>query len=229
VSGIAEIQEAIVHLTPEEQVRLREWLNGLDAKRERRWAAVALERLEAIRVRANRRLKPRRCLRRRGAWRRDEAALQSGRSGRVSRCGTALRGGRRPGPRGSWTPSRPRSPGSFRNQIGSGHLRRGLERHACRISHTALSLWLRRGRRSSLPSSMTDGIRTTGIIASSSSVFQPKVQSHDPGALDRSFVRLNKAWKQRLSAQPRCRLRPAIKSTAPLWGKPRRFARVVLV
>ena len=50
VSGIAEIQEAIVQLTPEEQVQLREWLNGLDAERERRWAAVALERLEAIRA-----------------------------------------------------------------------------------------------------------------------------------------------------------------------------------
>lgn len=50
VSGIAEIQEAIVQLTPEEQVQLREWLNGLDAERERRWAAVALARLEAIRA-----------------------------------------------------------------------------------------------------------------------------------------------------------------------------------
>jgi hypothetical protein len=50
VSVIAEIQEAIVQLTPEEQGQLREWLNGLDAERERRWAAVALERLEAIRA-----------------------------------------------------------------------------------------------------------------------------------------------------------------------------------
>jgi hypothetical protein len=50
VSGIAEIQEAIVQLTPEEQTTLREWLNGLDAERERHWAAVALERLQAIRA-----------------------------------------------------------------------------------------------------------------------------------------------------------------------------------
>lgn len=50
MSGIAEIQAAIVQLTPEEQGQLREWLNSLDAERERRWAAVALERLEAIRA-----------------------------------------------------------------------------------------------------------------------------------------------------------------------------------
>jgi hypothetical protein len=50
VSGIAEIQEAIVQLTSEEQPTLREWLNGLDAERERRWAAEALERLQPIRA-----------------------------------------------------------------------------------------------------------------------------------------------------------------------------------
>ena len=50
LSGTGEIQEAIVQLTPDEQARLRDWLNSLDAKRERRWAEVALERLQAIRA-----------------------------------------------------------------------------------------------------------------------------------------------------------------------------------
>jgi hypothetical protein len=50
LSGTGEIQEAIVQLTPDEQARLRDWLNSLDAERERRWAEVALERLQAIRA-----------------------------------------------------------------------------------------------------------------------------------------------------------------------------------
>lgn len=50
LSGIGEIQEVIVQLTPDEQATLRDWLNSLDAERERRWAEVALERLQAIRA-----------------------------------------------------------------------------------------------------------------------------------------------------------------------------------
>jgi DNA-binding PadR family transcriptional regulator len=50
LSGTGEIQEAIVQLTPDEQEMLRDWLSSLDAERERRWAEVALERLQAIRA-----------------------------------------------------------------------------------------------------------------------------------------------------------------------------------
>ena len=48
MSRLTEIQKAIAELTPEEKEELRDWLDGFDTTSERKWAAVAQERIRQI-------------------------------------------------------------------------------------------------------------------------------------------------------------------------------------
>jgi hypothetical protein len=48
VSGLAEIQEAIEKLAPEERARLLEWLEGFDSDLEKEWAKEANQRFEEL-------------------------------------------------------------------------------------------------------------------------------------------------------------------------------------
>ena len=48
VSGLAEIQEAIEKLAPEERARLLDWLEGFDSDLEKEWAKEANQRFEEL-------------------------------------------------------------------------------------------------------------------------------------------------------------------------------------
>ena len=50
MSGLAEIQEAIGRLAPEELAQLRAWLAAYDPAQEGEWAVEARERLRQIRA-----------------------------------------------------------------------------------------------------------------------------------------------------------------------------------
>ena len=48
LSGLAEIQEAIEKLAPEERARLLQWLESFDSDLEKEWATEANQRFEEL-------------------------------------------------------------------------------------------------------------------------------------------------------------------------------------